>query len=144
MPSEQHLIETAARLALQAHAGQIDKVGLPYILHVLRVGAAGKTWEEITVGFLHDVFEDTDMSASMLRSFFGDNIMIALAAITREPGEVYTRYIERVANNPLARTVKINDLKDNIRRSPELHTDEIEGLRRRYRKALAQLGVEEI
>lgn len=142
-------LSEAIRIAAVAHAGQMDKAGQPYILHVLRVGAAGHGLTEQIVGFLHDVLEDTDFPVNALRAVFDNDIIEALSAITRSPGEGYRFYIERVAKNPIARAVKINDLKDNLGR---LHgsrfvggmTEETEGLRRRYRAALAQLGVEEI
>lgn len=139
------LLDKAIGIALQAHAGKLDKNGQPYVLHVLRVGAQGKTLYENLVGFLHDVLEDTNYSASVLHTTFGPKVMVPLAAITREPGEVYAAYIERVAKNPVARAVKIYDLNDNIARLHLLtNRDEAESLHRRYRAALVALGVDEI
>ncbi|MFP5392790.1 MAG: hypothetical protein ACLGI6_14780 [Gammaproteobacteria bacterium] len=52
-------IETAIKLAVDAHAGQRDKAGRPYILHPLRVmhRFTDETLQSIAV--LHDVPEDT-------------------------------------------------------------------------------------
>jgi hypothetical protein len=138
----------AIRLAVQAHNGQLDKAGQPSILHVLRVGAAGATLEEQILGFLHDVLEDTDLSPSILQHYFSPEINIALAAITREPGETYRAYIERAGRNPLARAVKIKDLLDNLSTnrdnhvSAETHCGDVipESLKRRYNAALEQLN----
>ena len=135
-------VEESIRLALQAFAGKLDKSGRPAILHSLRVGAAGKTPEEQVVGFLHDVLEDTDISESLLRNIFGDDIMFALDAITRVPGEVYSAYIRRVSTNLLATAVKKTDLYDNLDRLWQLPAEEAEGLKRCYHKALEQLGEE--
>ena len=108
-------VSKAAQIAAAAHAGAMDKQGQPYILHVLRVGLAGRTEAEQIVGFLHDVLEDTDYPSSALYKEFGDEIMQALSAITRGVGEGYRAYIDRAARNPLARQVKIFDLRDNLR-----------------------------
>ena len=131
----------AIRIAAVAHAGQKDKAGQPYILHALRVGLAGETVTEKIVGFLHDVLEDTDFPVAALRQLFDRDIIEALTAITRDFGEGYRFYIERVAKNRVARRVKLNDLQDNLDRTrlaPE-GTPELMDLRKRYRTALNYL-----
>ena len=52
------LLETAIQIAAEAHAGQKQKNGQPYILHPLRVMARVSTEEEQIVAVLHDVLED--------------------------------------------------------------------------------------
>lgn len=121
-------VEEAVRIAAIALVGKPDT-----LLHALRVGLAGSTDDERVLGFLHDVIEDTTFSADILRFKFGVNMMLALAAITREPGEGYSAYITRVERNQLAKAVKINDLKDNLARPGRNE------LKERYRRALAQL-----
>jgi (p)ppGpp synthase/HD superfamily hydrolase len=138
-------LSQAIRFAAQAHAGQLDKAGLPYIFHVMRVGMAGQTLEEQIVGFLHDVQEDTELSPELLHKNFSPEIMQALAAITREPGEMYSAYIDRVAANPLARAVKVYDLRDNLLHMWQIFFDvnlraTAVSLSARYRRALEQLG----
>lgn len=139
--TQNYLVEESVRLATMAHVGQVDKTGQPYILHVLRVGAAGRDWKTQVVGFLHDVLEDTSMSESTLRRVFGDEIMIALDSVTRAPGEVYSAYVARANRNEIGRAVKIADLRDNLGRLSRLVPNE-ETLRGRYQSALVQLGVE--
>ncbi len=53
------ILERALALAANAHAGQEDKAGQPYILHPIRVMLNVRTDEERTVALLHDVVEDT-------------------------------------------------------------------------------------
>jgi len=128
--------ETAIRWATLAHEGQLDKQGQPYVLHVLRVGLAGKTQDERVVGFLHDVLEDTQFPPKVLRQAFGVKVGEALDAITRKEREVYTDYILRVKANPIARAVKINDLQDNLSRIAGLKPEEQDVLKERYTRAL--------
>ena len=51
-------LEKAIKIAVEAHTGQLDKGGNPYILHPLRVMLSLETEEERIVGVLHDVVED--------------------------------------------------------------------------------------
>ena len=53
-------LEKAIKIALEAHTGQVDKGGNPYILHPLRVMLSLNSEEERIVGVLHDVVEDCE------------------------------------------------------------------------------------
>ncbi len=111
-------IEDAILLATKAHRTQVDKAGLPYILHPLRVMAAFVRTEEgdaRMVAVLHDVVEDTDITLEALAvAGYPANVLQALDAISRRRGESYEDYIERVVRNELARRVKLADLRDNL------------------------------
>jgi (p)ppGpp synthase/HD superfamily hydrolase len=108
-------LEKAIRIAAQAHEGQRDKAGAPYILHPLRVMMKMATEAEQITAVLHDVVEDTDWTMERLRQegFLGE-ILAALDCLTRKNGEEYEKFIERVKRNPLAVKVKIADLEDNL------------------------------
>lgn len=132
----------AINIALEAHAGQVDKSGMPYAGHVMRVMAAGRTEAEKIVGVLHDVVEDTDWTFERLAAEgFPPVITDALRCVTKlSDDEPYDHFIERVKTNDLARRVKINDLTDNmdIRRHSEL-TDWDCARLRKYLKAYCAL-----
>ena|ERR1700679_94046 len=114
-------VSLAITFATKAHDGQLDKIGLPYILHPLRVGAMGKTENEMIVGFLHDTLEDTDLSPDIIKVEFGTEVYEAVLSVTREPWaafggtdwETYMDFVKRAGANPIGRQVKLNDLKDN-------------------------------
>jgi len=108
-------LEKAIRIAAQAHEGQRDKAGASYILHPLRVMMKMTTETERITAVLHDVIEDTDWTMERLRreGFHGE-ILGALDCLTRQNGEEYEKFIERVKWNPLAVKVKIADLEDNL------------------------------
>ncbi len=108
-------LEDAIILASQAHRGQVDKGGEPYILHVLRVMLRQNEDAARRVGVLHDVLEDTSVTLSDLKSAgYSEQVRAAVDCLTRRRGETYEAMIERVATNPLARQVKLADLADNL------------------------------
>ena len=139
-PEQQPGITEAVLMAMWAHDGVEDRLGNPSILHALRVGASGKTEEEQIVGFLHDTLEDTNLKKIDIENTFGTKIADAVAFCTRIPNlETYEEYIYTLQTNPLSVLVKINDLKDNLRRLEELPKREQKSLGNRYRRALAFL-----
>jgi (p)ppGpp synthase/HD superfamily hydrolase len=109
-------LSRAIEIAVAAHKGQKDKSGADYILHPLRVMQRGKTETEKICGVLHDVIEDTDWTFEALeREGFSKEVIDALRCVTKESeDEDYDRFIDRIAQNPVAVQVKINDLLDNM------------------------------
>jgi (p)ppGpp synthase/HD superfamily hydrolase len=108
-------LEDAIALAVQAHRGQVDKVGQPYALHILRVMFRLETEQEYIVAVLHDVLEDTGYTQGDLRKQgYSEEVLAALDCLTRRSTETYEQFIERAAANPLARRVKLADLEDNM------------------------------
>ena len=127
------LLSKAISLALKAHEGQVDKSGMPYAGHIMRVMTAGRTIDEKIVGVLYDVVEDTGWTFdALLDEGFPMHIIDALRCVTKlSDDEPYDEFIERVKTNPLAVAVKINDLTDNIdiRRYKELSDRDIKRLK---------------
>lgn len=109
------LLAKAIDISYYAHKGQYDKAGNPYISHPIYIAGKMKTNDEIIVALLHDVIEDTDLTLDYLvEEGYPDNIIKAIDAITKKPEEDYGAYIKRVKENPLARSIKIEDLKHNM------------------------------
>lgn len=134
-------LEDAIRLAVEAHHGQVDKVGQPYILHPLRVMFRLETEVERIVGVLHDLIEDTKYTPDDLRKMgYSEDILQALDAVTRRENESYEDFVLRSKANPIARRVKLADLEDNmdIRRMIGVTPKDMERLAR-YRKAWSVL-----
>jgi hypothetical protein len=112
-------LEQAIGIALEAHAGQLDKADKPYILHPLRVMMAVECPSIDSarlVAILHDVVEDSDWTVEQLdeRHRLAPEEQAALRLLTHGDDEDYDAYIDRVAKNPLARAVKVADLRDNL------------------------------
>lgn len=114
----------AMRLAYQAHQGQYDKGGAPYILHPVHLAEQMETEDETIVALLHDVVEDGGILLRDLVNEFGADIALAVHSLTNYGGCSYKDYIARVAKNPIARKVKIADLKHNMDLSRVMETEE--------------------
>lgn len=109
-------LSLAIRIATEAHDGQTDRGGAPYILHPLRVMMAVEGDRERIVAALHDVAEDCPQwpLARLREQPFSGAVCEALDALTRREGEPYGHFIDRCAADPIARVVKLADLKDNM------------------------------
>ena len=111
----QDILGKAIAIAVESHTGQISKKGDPYILHPLRMMFKANSIEEKIIAVLHDVIEKTDKGFDFLRNAgFSDKIISAVDALSRRSEESYDTYIDRVAQNQLAKNIKILDLKDNL------------------------------
>jgi len=110
------MLHEAARIAEQVHRGQKDKTGAPYIEHLRRVAEAVETLDEKTVAYLHDVVEKGDgwTLARLEAAGFGAGVVAAVDALTRRLDESEQGFACRAGSNPLARPVKLADLKDNL------------------------------
>src|SRR5262245_60885800 len=109
-------LEKALQIAAKAHEGQKDKEGLPYILHALRVMLGVTGAEAQCVAVLHDVLEDTAVTADDLRQAgFNEVVVAAVLCVTHRREESYAEYVVRCKSNALARQVKLADLHDNSR-----------------------------
>ena len=109
------LLDLAIAIANQAHAGQLDKAGNPYISHPLTVMAQMDTLESKIVAVLHDAIEDSELKIEdLVKQGFPEFITDAIAAITKLDGELYENYILRVKSNAIARKVKIADVSHNM------------------------------
>ena len=61
-----NVFEKALMIAVQAHSGQTDKQGKPYILHPLAVASQLDSLELKTIALLHDTIEDSWVSKEFL------------------------------------------------------------------------------
>lgn len=108
-------LESAIQLAAKAHAGQQDKAGKPYILHPIRVMLSVSTTDEQIAAILHDTVEDTSVTFEQLsEAGFSAEIINAVRALTKLDGESRVEAARRAAKHPIARQVKLADVKDNL------------------------------
>jgi (p)ppGpp synthase/HD superfamily hydrolase len=135
------LYERALSFASLKHAGQLRKDGKPYITHPEKVAGDFDYSAEKVVAILHDVLEDTDATEDELRAIgCTEEIIAALKLLTHQKGVKYMDYVKAAAENPIARAVKLADLRHNLG-----SIDAIRSLRcakhleARYREAMAYI-----
>lgn len=109
------LLQLAEKIATKAHTGQLDKAGVPYIYHPQIVSSYCESIYGKIVGWLHDVIEDTDVTMEDLRAQgFDEFLLEALDCVTKpKVGYDEKAYYDRIKRNPLAKEVKLADLKHN-------------------------------
>ncbi|MFE0063279.1 HD domain-containing protein [Streptomyces sp. NPDC059003] len=131
-------------LAKRAHAGQVDKIGVPYIVHVRAVaaGLAPMGDELVKASLLHDVLEDIDWTAEGLRKAgIPARVVEIVEAVTNTSGMSYEEKIRRITADPQATLVKVADNAHNSRpdRAEQLPDAKRERLAAKCRSARAQL-----
>lgn len=138
------LTKKALKLCFEAHKEQVDKTDMPYVFHPFHL--AEQMTDEVTTicALLHDVVEDTDYTLDDLRQMgFSDAVLEALALLTHDPNVPYMDYVKEIATNPIAKAVKMADLRHNSDLS-RMEPDEIDAwaLKRneKYRIALDYLS----
>lgn len=136
----------ARDVALVAHAGQLDRAGRPYVGHPERVARDQRSDVAKAVAWLHDVVEDTVVSiGDLAEGGFQHRVVEAVDALTHREGEPYLDYVRRAGRNPLARLVKISDLRDNMDLTrldglpDDVRAAGLERVERKYRPALELL-----
>lgn len=135
-----HLTKLAMAIAYQAHHGQTDHGGMPYIFHPYHL--AEQMCDEYTTcaALLHDVVEDTDMTIEELAKVFPKEIIDAVALLTHDDDTDYFDYVTAIKANPIARAVKQADLIHNSDRArleiSESNLDMVQRYEEKYRKAL--------
>lgn len=108
------MTKKALKLCFEAHKEQIDKSGMPYAFHPFHLAEQMQDEESTIVALLHDVIEDTDYTLDDLRKVgFDDSVLAAINLMTHEDGVPYMDYVEQIKTNPIAKTVKLADLRHN-------------------------------
>ena len=137
--------------ATAAHAGQLDKGGQPYIHHPIHVSKVAMEivrsrpgYDEAfccqvgIVGFLHDILEDTKMTAEDFRKAgIPEEYIVAVQILTKDKTESYEKYLDKVSHNKLAAVVKIVDMTHNcdLSRLQEVTPEDLKRAEK-YKKAI--------
>jgi len=135
------LTKKAMQLCFAAHKDQVDKSGLPYVFHPFHVAEQMTTEETTVAALLHDVVEDTDCSLSDIAAMgFPQSVIDALKLLTHDDSVPYMTYVAAIRSNPIARAVKLADLKHNSDLSRLDHVDDAALVRvQKYRSAIRLL-----
>lgn len=108
------LTKRAVAICFNAHKNQRDKSGLPYVFHPFHLAEQMETEQEVCAALLHDVIEDSGYTlAELSQAGFPQEVVEAVGVLTRDPYMQYLDYVAKVRRNPIARRVKLADLKHN-------------------------------
>ena len=139
------LTKKAMKVAYEAHHGQTDRSGLPYIFHPFYVSEQMDDEFSVCTALLHDVVEDTEVSFENLEKEFPAEIVEALRYLTRDKSMNYFDYIRNLRKNPIAKKVKRADLLHNsdvtrLTDCEDISERQISRLHGRYKRALEILS----
>ncbi len=131
------MTKAAMVLAYEAHHGQLDKGGVPYIFHPIHLAEGMEDEVSATVALLHDVVEDTPWTLEALAGRFPGEVTQALRLLTHEKGVPYEDYVRAIRDNPIAKAVKLADLRHNSdqTRLGAVSPEKAAQLRQKYEKA---------
>ena len=131
--------KTAMKICYEAHTGQVDKSGLPYVFHPFHLAEQMQTEHEVCAALLHDVMEDTDTTPEeLIAAGVPAEYVATCLKLRHKPGVPYLDYVAALKDDPVARRVKIAALHHNSDLSRLDHEPTERDLQRleRYRKAL--------
>ena len=103
----------AMRIAYEVHSGQVDYNNVPYIFHPYHLAEQMDDEISCTVALLHDVVEDTNLSIEDLEQEFPKSVTEIIKLLTHDENVDYFDYVRRIKTNPIAKKVKLEDLKHN-------------------------------
>jgi (p)ppGpp synthase/HD superfamily hydrolase len=132
------LTKKAMKFAYQAHQGQTDKSGLPYIYHPMHIAEQMEDESTTVCALLHDVVEDTHYTLEdLIKQGYPSEIIEALSLLTHNKDISYMDYVRKIKSNKIASTVKLADLQHNSDLS-RLEVIDDDALKRieKYRKAM--------
>ena len=131
----------ALKLCFEAHKEQVDKSGMPYVFHPFHLAEQMNDETTTIVALLHDVVEDTDYTIENLIDMgFSKQVTDALALLTHDISVPYMDYVAQIKNNPIAKVVKLADLRHNSDSSRlDKITEKTIAREEKYKKAIAFL-----
>ena len=119
--SSRAIVHRAAQIASDAHQGQFRRDGVtPYISHPKAVAkqVEGDDLAE-TIAWLHDVLEDTSITAQDLAAFgMPAEVVARVQLLTKSDAVEYEQYLKRIKSDPVAKRVKIADMLANLGDKP--------------------------
>ena len=138
------MTKKALKLCFNAHKDQLDKSGLPYVFHPFHLADQMNDENTTIVALLHDIVEDTDYTLKDLREMgFNEEVLGAIELMTHGDDVPYMDYVAKIKENPIAKKVKLADLRHNsdITRLDTITQKDLERAEK-YKKAILLLESE--
>ena len=139
------LTKKAIKIAFDAHRNQTDKSGMPYVTHPLHLAEQMPDEVSVCVALLHDVVEDSEYTLEDLaKEGFPEEITGRVALLTHDESVPYMDYVAALKDDPVAKRVKLADLRHNSDLSRIDHPTERDFERiKKYQTAIAFLEGED-
>lgn len=133
------LTNKALKIAYNAHHGQVDKSGIPYIFHPVHLAEQMDDEISCCAALLHDVVEDTDVTMEELSWEFPSEVIEALKLLTHGEDAEYFTYVRAIKDNPIAKKIKLVDIAHNSDQTrcigSDLAKEKLAYFRSKYEKA---------
>ena len=138
------LTNRAMVIAYNAHHGQLDYNGIPYIFHPIHLAEQMDDEISCCAALLHDVAEDTAVTLEDLAKEFPPEVMEVLKLLTHREEVPYYDYVRAIRANPIAVKIKLADIAHNSDQSrcPNLTPVQLAYFREKYARAAAILTEE--
>ena len=110
------LVRKACLILYDAHRDDVDKGGYPYVFHPFYLATQMEDEDAVCTALLHDVVEDHGDRYPLERlaqEGFPEAVLRALRLLTHQDGVPYMDYVRALAEDPIARRVKLADLRHN-------------------------------
>ena len=137
------LTNKALVFAYNAHHGQLDYNGIPYIFHPLHLAEQMEDEISCCAALLHDVVEDTDHTLEDLRKEFPKEVVEVVSLLTHQKQTDYFAYLSGIKSHPIAKKVKLADIAHNSDQTrcigSGLSEEKLRFWQQKYQKALAFL-----
>lgn len=107
------LTKKALKLCFKAHKKQVDKTGVPYVFHPYHIAEEMDNETAVVCALLHDAINDETDYELLKNQGFTEGILDTLKVLNHDKDVPFFDYIKAIAKNPIAKQVKISDLKHN-------------------------------
>ncbi len=143
------LTNKALVFAYNAHHGQVDYNGIPYIYHPLHLAEQMDDEISCCAALLHDVVEDTEVTLEELAEEFPPEVVEVVALLTHGDSAEgsnfdYFYYLLPIKSHPIAKKVKLADIAHNSDQSrcvgSDLSPEQLAYWKQKYQKALEILS----
>ena len=138
------LTNKALRIAYDAHHGQVDYNGIPYIFHPIHLAEQMDDEISCCAALLHDVVEDTDVTMQDLAKEFPDEVIQIVKLLTHDGNAEYDNldyfdYVRKIKKHPIARKIKLADIAHNSDQTrcvgSDLTEEQLSYFQQKYQKA---------
>jgi (p)ppGpp synthase/HD superfamily hydrolase len=110
----------ALAIASQAHAGQVDKLGQPFMDHLAVIAAQFDNEDDKSVAVLHDVLASGLTLDALLKAGIPQRVVERVAEVSQREDETFLECIDRIKRYPSVIAVKIAEMEHELKTEARL------------------------